>query len=198
MLVEINLLPQKQKKSIFIFLIAGIVFFTFLVLFAIGYFIYDNKQQSLKNVESELELTVSLREIEEKKLTESKEVDSFSQLMTKIDWITKQKISLVFLLNHLVSLLPERGYFMNYQASDEGTVTINVQFDTPREAANYLHELNQSPYIAQASLQNLSTQEINDEENSDEPFRYLPRYIANFNIEINRVAILRAKIKEGS
>ncbi len=198
MLVEINLLPQKQKKSIFIFLIAGIVLFTFLVLFAIGYFIYDNKQQSLKNVESELELTVSLREIEEKKLTESKEVDSFSQLMTKIDWITKQKISLVFLLNHLVSLLPERGYFMNYQASDEGTVTINVQFDTPREAANYLHELNQSPYIAKASLESLSTQEVNDEEMSDERFRYLPRYIANFNIEINRVAILRAKTKEGS
>lgn len=195
MLVEINLLPQKQKKSIFIFIIAGLLIVAFITAFLVGYLLYQGKLQTLDNIESEIEFTIALREIEEQKNLEGEAVDSFDELIGKIDWITSQRISLVFLLNHLVSLLPERGFFMNYQYSDQGTVSINVQFDTPREAANYLFELNESPYIIEATLQNLNTQEVQEDE-IDDRFHYLPRYIANYSITVDREAVKLEEKKE--
>jgi type IV pilus assembly protein PilN len=195
MLVEINLLPQKQQRSMLIFIIAGLVFSLFMTAIIVGYFSYESKSRALEAIENEIEFTIALREIEEQKLVTGEKLGSFAEIMAKIDWISSQRISLVFLLDHLVSLLPERGYFMNYQYSDQGTVSINVQFDTPREAASYLNELNESPYIIETALQNLTTQEVTDEV-SDERFHFLPRYMANYSITIDREAVKRAEEKE--
>jgi type IV pilus assembly protein PilN len=195
MLVEINLLAQEQKRTIFVYITTAVVVLAVLIAGIAGYVFYESKAQTLENIETEVQFTVALREIEEQKLAAGESIDSYAVLSEKIDWIKSQRISFVFLLNHLVSILPERGFFMNYQYSDQGAVSINVQFDTPREAANYLYELNELPYITEATLQNLTTHEVNDE-GRDERFQYLPRYIANYSLTIDR-DIVKSEEKKG-
>jgi type IV pilus assembly protein PilN len=188
MLVEINLLPEKEKRNKLLLIILIVVSIAFIAAMIVGYLVYESKSQTVENIEKEIEFTIALREIEEQRLVAEENIEDFNELMAKVDWISSQRISLVFLLEHLVSLLPERGYFMNYQYTDQGTVSINVQFDTPREAASYLHQLNESPFITKAALQNLTTDELTDEETSDR-FRFLPRYRANYTVEINRESV---------
>lgn len=185
MLVEINLLPQKAKRSIKAVIITSAIVLVTLSLYIVGYFWYDSKLATIANLEAETQIVVKLRELAEQKKEEAAPVDSIEQLQEKINWIEGQQISIVSLLNHFVGLLPPRGYFMSYQYSDQGTVSVTVQFDSAREAATYLHSLNESPFVRQVMLQQLNISELNDED-TEERFEYLPRYIASYQIEIDR------------
>ncbi|RXI98411.1 hypothetical protein DS745_18980 [Anaerobacillus alkaliphilus] len=196
MLVDINLLPQKPKRSLKAIIITATILATALVFFISGYFIYDSKKMSLATIQNETEMVIKLREIAEQANLEEAPTDILVELQDKIEWIESQHISTVYLLNHFVSLLPQRGFFMNYQYNDQGTVSVTIQFDSPREAAAYLSRLNESTYVGKATLQQLSVSEVTDEREDqelEERFRYLPRYIGNFTIDVNREAI---KIKD--
>ncbi len=192
MLVDINLLPQKPQRSFKAIVITATILATAFVLFITGYFIYDSKKLTLSTIQSETEMVIKLRELAEQANVEEAPTDTLVDLQTKIDWIESQHISTVYLLNHFVSLLPQRGFFMNYQYNDQGTVSVTVQFDSPREAAGYLSRLTESSYVEKVTLQQLSVSEVTDEREEledDDRFRYLPRYIGNFSIEVNREAV---------
>lgn len=197
MLVDINLLPHKTRRSPAILFLTVILFLLTIIAFIIGFFLYQGHKQELETIKSETEFTIKLREIEEEKQLSDSEVTDFDRLELKKEWILGQQISVVFLLNHFVSLLPERGFFQNYTYSDQGNVNISVQFDTAREAANYLHQLNQSSYILEATLQNLTTSPTEvAEENVDSQSDILPRYTATYQVTVNRAMVKLAETVE--
>ncbi|MCD8502706.1 MAG: hypothetical protein LRY71_14860 [Bacillaceae bacterium] len=139
MLVEINLLPHKSKKSPAMLFLTLILFTITIVLFIVGFVFYQGQKQQLATLKSETEFTIKLREIEEERQRTEVVVTDFQQMLAKKDWIVGQQISAVFLLNHFVALLPERGFFFDYTYNDQGRLTISVQFDSARDAANYLY-----------------------------------------------------------
>jgi Tfp pilus assembly protein PilN len=157
MLVDINLLPQKEPKK-FSFLITLSCLLALIIL--IGSF-YFWKTQTIKDELTSLDKQISItKKIAEKQDKNSETVasaDSVSQLKSAIDWVNEYPIQTIPVMRHLTSLLPERGFIQSFGYTEAGSVAISVQFDSAREAAYFLDSLNHSKWIEEASLSSLAT-----------------------------------------
>ncbi|MCL6572084.1 MAG: PilN domain-containing protein [Bacillus sp. (in: Bacteria)] len=159
MLVEINLLPQKEsKKTSFLFILSGLL--VLIILLSVFYFW---QTQSLKNENTSLDKQITMtKKITDKKNKQSETVESVSsvtQLKNAIVWANDYPIQTIPVMQHLTSLLPERGFIQSFGYTEAGTVTLTVQFDNAREAAYFLDSLNQSEWIEEASLSSLAATE---------------------------------------
>jgi hypothetical protein len=166
MLVEINLLPQKEPKK-FGFLIALTCLLAMIVLLG-GFYFW--KIQSIKDELTSLDRQISItKKIADKEQQDSETVASSSsvnQLKSAIAWANDYPIHTVPVMRHLTSLLPERGFIQSFAYKESGTVTLTVQFDSAREAAYFLDSLNQSKWIEEASLNSLATTKPETETNA--------------------------------
>jgi hypothetical protein len=52
--------------------------------------------------------------------------------------------------------LPERGFIQSFAYTEAGTISLSVQFDSAREAAYFLDNLNESKWIEESSLSSLA------------------------------------------
>ena len=202
MLIDINLLPRKERKSLVTLIItAGLI-----VLFIVGsiflFINYQSTKSELKSLKTQLQTTSQLKAIQEQKLAGINATSAVDELKTTIDWTEKLPVSSVTLLKHLTSLLPERGFILNINYQDTGTVTLNVQFDTSREAAYYLSELEHSDVIRKVNLNSLATSGQEMEE-SNKPVKdildkiLVLRYLATYQIELNNEVLKELAKKEG-
>lgn len=201
MLIDINLLPRKERKS----LVALIIILGLLLLFIFGsvflFINYQSTKSDLDSLKTQLQTTSQLRAIQEQKLAEINATSTVDELKSTIEWTEKLPISSVTLLKHLTSLLPDRGFILNINYQDTGTVTLNVQFDTSREAAYYLNELENSDVINKVTLNSLATsgEEL---EKTNKPVKdvldkiLVPRYLAAYQIELNNEKLKELAKKE--
>lgn len=163
MLVEINLLPQKErgKKSLVVTLVSFVA-----VLVVIGG-VYFWQNQSVKTdiaaVDNQISTTKKLAEIEQKNIGNNEAQSSINVLKSAVDWANNYPIKTVPVMQHLTGLLPERGFIQSFGYTEAGTVTLSVQFDSSREAAYFLDNLNDSEWIDEASLSSLTAQESEEE-----------------------------------
>lgn len=202
MVIEINLLPKKERKTlatlILIILIGLILILGSIYLF----FSYQSAKTNINSIKNELQTTKQLRAIEEQKLTEITSTSAVDQLKTTVDWVQKLPISTVALLNHVTSLLPERGFILNLTYADTGTVLLTVQFDTSREAAYYLNELENSHVFESVQLKAMNTSgdllEKKDKILKDKLMKIIvPRYAAVYELHLNRQELKAISKKEG-
>jgi Tfp pilus assembly protein PilN len=159
MLVEINLLPQKEprKKSFFIIIAAMAVIFLSLGTY---YFLQIQSTKSdIANLDSQIKMTKDLAAIEEKNANKSESELSITLLKSAVEWANSYPIQTIPVMQHLTGLLPERGFIQTFAYSEAGTVTISVQFDSAREAAYFLDSLNESEWIDDANLSSLTAKE---------------------------------------
>lgn len=190
MLVEINLLPKKERQSM-LGLIIFLAVLALLVALAAGLFMY---YLSIKNdidlAQRELDQLTQMRLAYEEKMTAGQESTSIQELEEKIAWVESQRISNVKLLSSFVKLLPERGFFLEYAVSEDGKVTIQVQFDTSRQSSSYMHELTELEFVKNAQITSISAEPLEEFEND---FDYLPRYIVTYELEIDYNALKAAE-----
>lgn len=159
MLVEINLLPQKEprKKSFFIIITAMAVIFLSLGTY---YFLQIQSTKSdITNVDVQIKQTKDLAAIEEKNANKSESELSITLLKSAVEWANSYPIQTIPVMQHLTGLLPERGFIQTFAYTEAGTVTISVQFDSAREAAYFLDNLNESEWIDDANLSSLTAKE---------------------------------------
>lgn len=181
MLVDINLLPQKEKKrswgliTILIGLIIVGVFFLTLWL------LYHSQLRTVEQLNRELTINQELRKVyEDSQSTQA--TTPTEELEQAVKWVESNHKETYILLEHLTALLPERGFIQNYSYESLGTLSLSVQFDSTRQAADFLNHLRASSYMKSVDLQSVSTIELEEDILEDDP---LPRYIANFSIELN-------------
>jgi type IV pilus assembly protein PilN len=201
MLVEINLLPQKkQRKSstiIKIVIILALISMLFSLLTFWKVQRYNNKINGLQaNITDFQQIIEALQQD-----VSAESTSSYVELSNAVEWSSSYPIKSVAVLKHLTSLLPERGFLLNYSYLDTGTISLSVQFDTKKEAAYYLKWLNDSEWIETVNLSQLSSNQIestgdftvSETENvgQKETQIYLPRYTGSFEITLNK-----EKIKE--
>jgi type IV pilus assembly protein PilN len=201
MLVEINLLPQKkQRKSstiIKIVILLALISMIFSLLTFWQVQRYNNKINGLQANITEFQQTIEALQQD----VSAESTSSYVELSNAVEWSSSYPIKSVAVLKHLTSLLPERGFLLNYSYLDTGTISLSVQFDTKKEAAYYLKWLNDSEWIETVNLSQLSSNQIestgdftvNETENvgHKETQIYLPRYTGSFEITLNK-----EKIKE--
>jgi type IV pilus assembly protein PilN len=189
MLVEINLLPQKQRRSstiIRLVLLLSIIMLISALLTAWQVQRYKSTINSLQNNIANSEQMIL--DLQQNMDTDS--TNSYVELSNAVEWSTNHPIKSVPVLQHLTSLLPERGFLLNYAYSESGTISLTVQFDTKKEAAFYLKWLNDSAWIKEVKLSNLTSSQTEtstgDPTNlQSEETNYLPRYTGNFEITLN-------------
>lgn len=164
MLVEINLLPQKErgKKSLVIMLVS------FVAVLVLAGGVYFWQIQSVKTdiaaIDTQISTTKKLAEIEQKNIGKNESQMSITLLKNAVEWANNYPIQTVPVMQHLTGLLPERGFIQTFAYTEVGTVSLSVQFDSSREAAYFLDNLNESEWVDEASLGSLTAQEIEEEE----------------------------------
>ncbi|MGD7044120.1 PilN domain-containing protein [Jeotgalibacillus proteolyticus] len=186
--ISINLLPKKQRRQrlqlwvvgpLAAFLVISTVFITVL---------HYTKSQELNRTESAYSQVVQEREILEQQQTANAGTGSVEQLEMAIEFMKTYPIDTVPILDHFTERLPERGFFQSFQYNESGIIVLSVQFDSSREAAFYLSELQQSEWVANAAVSSITTSEIQSIETtdaSDDEGAVLPRYVAQYTIELS-------------
>ncbi|MEY2192655.1 PilN domain-containing protein [Neobacillus sp. BF23-41] len=156
MLVEINLLPQKEPKKIG-FIITLICLVGLLVLTGAYYFWQtDSTKSVIASLDRQITMTKKIAEKENISTETVEATSSVSQLKTAIEWANDYPIQTIPVMRHLTSLLPERGFIQSFAYTEAGTISLTVQFDSAREAAYFLDNLNESKWIKEASLSSLA------------------------------------------
>ncbi|TFE01020.1 PilN domain-containing protein [Jeotgalibacillus salarius] len=190
--ISINLLPKKQKKQRFRMAFIIPIIAVLVLLTATVFVLQWSKGEELERIDSQLSQAQQEKALLEQQNQRNESVGGIDQLESAIQFMESYPIPTVEVLNHFTELLPERGFFESFQYTDTGLITLTVQFDMSREAAFYLHQLEQSEKVTQASLQSIVTEEL-DSAGSDE---VLPRYVAQYTVMLNQQAIREGEVIE--
>ena len=158
MLVEINLLPQKEPKKFNIIYLSTIVAVLALIS-GLYFWQIQSVKSDVDSADKQIAMTKKIAEKQEKRAQTTELASSASLLKTAVDWAADYPIQTIPVMRHLNSLLPERGFIQSFAYTEAGTVTISVQFDSTREAAYFLESLKESDWIEDASLNSLSATE---------------------------------------
>lgn len=190
MLVDINLLPQKEKKTkaSYIVLLASLLIV--LIIAAVIFFVIQDRKQEISDIETRLTQTNELLEAKRDKLEKYQSSNSVTDLQNAISWADNQPYDVVYMLGELTKLLPERGFISEFELDEENVINQQVQFDTKSEAAYYLSLLTSVEWIEEAVLTEAQTSDLTDEEEETQTNEEtLPRYIANFEMRVNIPAL---------
>jgi type IV pilus assembly protein PilN len=196
MLVEINLLPRRERVgNAYKAAAAGLVICTVLGAIAIAVQLYLVKQD-LAISRQELEQTKQLQAVEQKKLTQGNTGSAVKNLITAVQLTQLLPTSSVSILNYFSSLLPKRGFVLDYTYNG-ATVSTKVQFDSIYEASAYLDQLYQSTWVESASTNGISAGGNAKDANANATGNAIATgYTATFEIKLNLMAIREAERKE--
>ncbi|MFC4409887.1 PilN domain-containing protein [Chungangia koreensis] len=192
MYVDINLL-QKKKTYVEWLFIAGILFVISLSIAVFLFSQFSERKSEENQIESSIEQELQLQQatIESAEVTKSAE----EQMAAIVDWAKHQPVPTVFLLDHLSSMMPERGFLLSFSYSSSSTATFSMQFDDNVDAAYYLKMLKDSSYITDVKLSSIGTMSTSDETAPDEESYFQPRSVADFEIIINVDEVKAATLK---
>lgn len=183
MLVDINLLPQKERDRPAVLIAAVAILLLAIIIWAVFAMMSRaeaNEQQALQvqaqgvmaeqaQIRSELEARQGMNEEQ--------------QLQATVEWAESYQFDTIPLLEELVSLLPARGFFQTFSYTGLDQAQLVVQFDSSREAAYYLAQLKSSELLTSATLDNVATEifdEAEEEEIIADPSK--PRYLATYTL----------------
>lgn len=179
MLVDINLLPEKEKERSML-LVAALAILGAAVLFWVVLFMVTNHlSQETATLEQQLESVQANQEAIRSAIHQSESGDSKQQLSATVEWAEAYQFDTVPLLHDLIRLLPKRGFFQTFDFTSPHLATIVVQFDTKADAAYYFARLEASPTISSISLESVTIGEMEDESTVD----LIPRYTATYSLE---------------
>lgn len=195
MLVEINLLPQKERrKKVFVVTLSGLL--AALILIS-GVYIWQilSTKSDIEAIENQLTMLEKATQLAEESNNQKPASSvSVSLLKSAVEWAESYPLQTVPVMQHLTSLLPERGFIQTFGYSESGVITLTVQFDSAREAAYFLDSLNASEWLEEASMTSLTAEaEAEETETSQtssttstetaEKDDYLPRYVGEFEVK---------------
>lgn len=197
MLVEINLLPQKEAKNKPLFRLAIISIVILLIGGFFAYWLNRSYENKIDSLQQQINMTEQLVVAEQEKVTAYEASSSLAKLEKTVKWAQEYPIKTVPVLNELTSLLPERGFLQTFTYEEMGLVNFSVQFETSREAAFYLSSIQESNLIASAKLLSLNAitsfydkkfgEEMDESKLKNE--KYVPRYLAEFEITLDQAAL---------
>jgi Tfp pilus assembly protein PilN len=219
MLVEINLLPQKEPRKFNIVLLSVLLAF---IIIASAFYIWQiqSTKSELAILDKQILMTKETTAKQESNAVKNDAQMSISLLKGAVDWANTYPIQTIPIMQHLTSLLPERGFIQSFNYVEAGTVSLTVQFDSPREAAFFLDNLGASEWVGEPTLNTLVIEEQEetvttatetagavavDGQTPEQTTTlapttqivsklktntpYLPRYIGQFEIKLNMVKI---------
>jgi type IV pilus assembly protein PilN len=197
MVIDINLLPKKEPKNV-VFLVSTVI--VLLLAMATAFVFYVSMQKAeikIHSLTQELKQMRALEAVEQQKLANVQSLQEVQELEKTVKWAEQYPMKTVLLLRKMTKLLPERGFVMSFSYAEDGTVSVTVQFDTSEEAAYFLKSLSDADFVTEVQLKSLTTMEDKSgEENVEEEKNVLPRYLAQYELHVNKNALKEEKEKK--
>lgn len=189
MLVDINLLPQKERERPAFLIAALSILLLGIIIFMVLFFMAKGETaESASLSEESMELAVQQEQLRAQ-LEASAGMNEEQQLKVTVDWAESYQYDTIPLLEEMARLLPDRGFFDQITFGAPNTATIVVQFDVTRDAAYYLAQLKGSALIDYASLDSIQSETsiLEEEEEEQETVKEdktveMPRYLATYTL----------------
>jgi len=185
MLVDINLLPEKEKERSTLLIAALAIIGAAIVIWFILFMLTQHTAKQSASMEERL---VNLQQSQED-VRATLQISEFATdkqaLESTVSWAENYQFDTVPLLTGLVRLLPERGFFDSFEFIGPNMATLMVQFNTANEAAYYLTRLQSVDIIADATFDSVVAMDETTEETDVEinpAIQALPRYLAVYTV----------------
>ncbi|MBA2173446.1 hypothetical protein H0266_00885 [Halobacillus locisalis] len=181
-LIDINLLEEKEQPNRLPLFTIGL---GILLLFLIGaVFLWQN--QVLSTEQERLQEEVQMLQAEQanyQAVGEDVEQEQRRELVEAANQMDDAVFPTVALVERMIALLPERGYFQSYVFDNSGLLDIQVRFDSLQEVAAYTNALSEERYVDAVEVGNILTESVDEDLNQ---FEYRPRYIATYAVTIHK------------
>ncbi len=183
MLVDINLLPQKERDRPAVLIAAVAILLLALLVWAVFAMMASAETDEQQALEAQAQGVIAEQEQIRNELEARQGMNEEQQLQATVEWAESYQFDTIPLLEELVSLLPARGFFQTFSYTGLDEAQLIVQFDSSREAAYYLAQLKSSDLLTSATLDNVATEifdEATEEEVIVDPSE--PRYLATYTL----------------
>ncbi|MFT9599052.1 hypothetical protein [Mesobacillus sp.] len=199
MLVEINLLPKKERRKSSQLIIAAIILILIAITISIIYFQGRSYGNEMELIDKKISTLQKLNNVQQEKLAEENAGNSVIKLQEAVQWIEQYPVQTVPIMQNIISLLPERGFIQSFEYSNMDSILVTIQYDAARDAAFYLSSLKQSEWVREAELMNVVAAEIEEEAglSDDSEVEILPRYSAAYKIVFNPDLFKPAAVEGG-
>ncbi len=180
MLVDINLLPEKERERSSLLVAALAIIGAAVLFWVVLFMITSNLSKETVTLERQLESVQASQEVIRSDIRRSESEDSKKQLTLTVEWAEAYQYDTVPLLHDLIRLLPKRGFFQSFDFTSPHLATVVVQFDTKSDAAYYFARLEAASTISDVTLESVT---VADDAGEDSAAALLPRYSATYSLE---------------
>ncbi|NYF25017.1 fimbrial assembly protein [Sporosarcina sp. JAI121] len=187
MLVDINLLPEKERDRSQLLIAALAIIGAAVLLWLILFMLSNALENETETLEGQL---VSLQASQEEIRSELQQFefgDEKKLLVATVGWAEGYQFDTVPLLHELINLLPARGFFHSFDFTGPNLATVTVQFDTKQDSAYYFTRLKMSPTVSEIHLDSVVVDDSG--EDVSDSAKVLPRYLATYSLQFvdNRI-----------
>ncbi len=194
MIPNINLLPKTDKRkteSNLVFILIGVIVLLALAFMLWQYFSARSSLADFATEEATLQQEVAKLQTDYDNLIA---LQNRGSLENSVTFVERVSYPVSPLIDETQDLLSANTYLRSYSFS-ESAVSINVDFETLGNIANYVSALENSQYFTDAQLSNVSNFEVNpvtsseeekEEEDETAKFNEVPRYSTSITLEINQ------------
>jgi type IV pilus assembly protein PilN len=160
MLIDINLLPQKEQERPYPLIIVGVLILLTLLGWALLFFMAQAEERAQAQLIEDSAIIAAEQQVIREQIGATEGMNDEQQLKETVDWAESYQFDTAPLLAELVAVLPERGFFQSFSFTSPNIATLTLQFDTAREAAYYLAQLKTVETLASATLDSVTNQEL--------------------------------------
>lgn len=195
--MNINLLPIRERRNYAIFISIGVL--VMVAIFAATFLTlsYNKSKTELADANMQLENMKGLRELQEQEYEKAVSTNEIENLKQYVKQLNDTPNNTVELMQHFTQLLPKRGYVRNIDFDKAEKISLEVQFDTIREASTYLNALSSSPYVQDVSMEDMKAEEFYEKMQEEENWKLAeslkPRYLTKYTIMLNQKEIAKLK-----
>lgn len=179
MLVDINLLPEKERERSTL-LIAALVILGAAILFWATLFVLSHSlSKETDRAESQIASLHASQEAVRENMQPSTDAGDREKLASTVEWAEAYRFDTLPLLREMIALLPQRGFFVSFEFTAPHESTVVVQFDDKSDAAYYLTRIKSSTIVSAATMESLVAESLEEEIDLET----LPRFQATYRIE---------------
>lgn len=188
MLVDINLLPERDRERSKALILSLVILLSAMLLWLTFFIMANRNADEAERLDARTqEMRLAGAEIRSR-MQGTETMADREQLELTIGWAESYQFPTAPLLRHLVSLLPARGFIIDYTYTGPHTADLSVQFDRYEQAAYYLARLKAATPVESAILNDVSAAPLEEETDEEgNPVEtdgvVVPRYIAAYTIE---------------
>ncbi|GAF09277.1 PilN domain-containing protein [Paenibacillus pini] len=159
MLSNINLLPQREKRSIFFVIVLVAILLIGLVGGGVLFLQYQSLLKEQDRKESEMKTITKLIEMETASLLQAATISEVGKYELLVNTLVELPIQTATILDDMTAALPQSGFFKSYNYQDTGTIEVMAEFGSLEDTAQYLHHLSYADWVQKVEIISIARQE---------------------------------------